>query len=126
MDVFAVGSTVAATHKRNRQGIDGKYIIGALTLKAEYDKGTDNVLNRNGWYGQASYFAIPGKLEPALRYDTYDPSQTSGTDRMTNYMAGMNYYFNEWAKFTVDYVDRREQTSTQIKKSPDSRLLYIE
>lgn len=114
---YAIGTAPAASHKRTREGIDGKYIIGGLTLKAEYDKGTDNVLNRNGWYGQASYFVIPKKLEPALRYDTYDPTQTSSTDRTTNYMAGINYYFNQWAKFTVDYVDRREQAPAQVKNN---------
>jgi phosphate-selective porin OprO/OprP len=114
---YAIGTAPAASHKRDREGIDGKYVIDNLTLKAEFDKGTDGSLNRNGWYGQVSYFLLNKKLEPALRYDTYDPTQISMTDRTTNYMAGVNYYFNQWAKFTVDYVDRREQTAVQVKNN---------
>ena len=115
-DVFAVGSAAAATHKRNRQGIDGRYVWGNLSLTAEYDKGTDNIINRNGWFGQAAYFVIPKHLQLAARYDTYDPTQTITTDRTTNYAGGINYFFNKWAKFTVDYVDVREQT-VQIKNN---------
>ncbi|WP_461452082.1 porin [Mucilaginibacter sp.] len=117
IDQFIVGTAKTATNNlRNRQGIDGRYVWNKLSLTAEFDKGTDAHLNRNGWFGQAAYFVWSNKLQLAAKYDTYDPTQTITTDRTTDYTGGINYFFNKWAKFTVDYVDVREQT-TQIKNN---------
>lgn len=118
IDPFIVGSAKTPTNNlRNRQGIDGRYVWKKLSLTAEFDKGTDGHINRNGWYGQAAYFVWSNKLQLAARYDTFDPTQTITTDRTTNYTGGINYFFNKWAKFTVDYIDSREQTATQIKNN---------
>jgi phosphate-selective porin OprO/OprP len=120
IDLFTVaaGTAKANTYNlRNRQGIDGRYVWKKLSLTAEYDKGTDAHINRNGWYGQAAYFVWSNKLQLAAKYDTFDPTQTLTTDRSTNYTGGVNYFFNKWAKFTVDYVDTREQAATQIKNN---------
>ena len=117
IDQFIVGTAKTATNNlRNRQGIDGRYVWNKLALTAEYDKGTDAHLNRNGWYGQATYFVWSNKLQLAAKYDTYDPTQTITTDRTTDYTGGINYFFNKWARFTVDYIDAHEQT-TQIKNN---------
>lgn len=118
IDPFIVGSAKTSTNNlRNRQGIDGRYVWKKLSLTAEFDKGTDGHINRNGWYGQAAYFVWSNKLQLAARYDTFDPTQTITTDRTTNYTGGINYFFNKWAKFTVNYIDAREQTATQIKNN---------
>ncbi|HVS93902.1 MAG TPA: porin, partial [Mucilaginibacter sp.] len=55
----------AKNQTRNRYGFDTRYIIGGLALQAEYDHGTDGAIQRNGWYGQASYFVIPKHLQLA-------------------------------------------------------------
>jgi len=109
-------ATKAADHKRNREGIDARYVVGGLSLQAEYDKGTDETIKRQGWYGQVAYFVIPQKLQLAAKYDTYDPSQANVNDISNYYIGGVNYFFNNWAKFTIDYVDRREPANTpQVK-----------
>ena len=109
--------TPAKNYLRNRGGFDARYVIGGLSLQAEYDKGTDGIIKRDGWYGQAAYFVIPKKLQLAARYDTYDPNKVIATDRTQIYTGGINYFFNSWAKFTVDYLDRHEETATQIKNN---------
>jgi phosphate-selective porin OprO/OprP len=114
-DVFTSAPTI--TQVRNREGIDARYVIDGLSLTAEYDKGTDGTAKRKGWFGQAAYFVVPDKLQLAARYDTYDPTQTITTDATTNYAGGINYFFNKRVKFTVDYVDVREQAATQIKNN---------
>jgi phosphate-selective porin OprO/OprP len=106
----------AANYKRDRKGLDARYVIGGLALQAEYDKGTDATIKRDGWYGQATYFVFPGKLQLAAKYDTYDPDQITASVRTDYYTGGINYFFNNWAKFTVDYVYRREAV-TQIKNN---------
>ena len=117
IDPFIVGTAKTATNNlRNRQGIDGRYVWKKLSLTAEFDKGTDAHTNRNGWFGQAAYFVWSNKLQLAAKYDTYDPTQTSNTDRTNNYTGGINYFFNRWARLAVNYIDTREQT-TQIKNN---------
>jgi phosphate-selective porin len=109
---------------RNRRGIDGRYEYGALTLTAEYDRGTDGTINRNGWFGQAAYFVWARKLQLVARYDTYD-SNTAVINSTTNwYEGGLNYFFNKWAKLMVDYSLRREE-GTQINNNVFETQLQV-
>ena len=108
--------TPAKNQKRNRGGFDARYVIGGLAIQAEYDKGTDATIKRDGWYGQATYFVIPKRLQLAAKYDTYDPNEVTLNVRTNYYTGGINYFFNNWAKFTVDYIDRQEEV-TQIKNN---------
>jgi len=108
--------TPAKNYLRNRGGFDARYVIGGLTLTAEYDKGTDGTIRRDGWYGQAAYFVIPKKLQLAAKYDTYDPNKIIATDRTWIYTGGVNYFFNEWARLTVNYLDRSKEV-TQISNN---------
>jgi phosphate-selective porin len=103
------------TQARNRYGIDGRYVTGPLSITAEYAHGTDGSIHRDGWYAQAGYFVLP-KLQLLARYDTYDPNKVIKTDRSTIYAGGINYVFNTWTKLSVDYLDKREET-TQIKNN---------
>jgi phosphate-selective porin OprO/OprP len=109
--------TPAKNYTRNRGGFDARYVIGGLSLQAEYDKGTDGTIKRDGWFGQAAYFVLPKKLQLAAKYDTYDPNKIITTDRTTIYTGGINYFFSDWTKITVDYLDRREETAAQIKNN---------
>jgi phosphate-selective porin OprO/OprP len=104
------------TQTRNRYGIDGRYVIGPLSVTAEYAHGTDGTVQKDGWYAQAGYFVLP-KLQILAKYDTFDPSKTITTDRSTIYIGGINYVFNSWTKLSVDYLDKREETATQIKNN---------
>jgi phosphate-selective porin OprO/OprP len=105
--------TPAKNYLRNRGGFDARYTIGGLSLAAEYDKGTDGIIKRDGWYGQAAYFVIPKRLQLVAKYDTYDPNQATANVRTWIYSGGVNYFFNEWARLTVNYLDRSEE-GTQI------------
>ena len=109
--------TPAKNQKRNRSGIDARYSINGLTLQAEYDNGTDGIIKRNGWYGQASYYIIPRYLQLAAKYDTYDPNEVITNVRTNYYETAVNYFFNPWAKLALNYVDRRETTVAQIKNN---------
>ncbi|HEY2582509.1 MAG TPA: porin [Mucilaginibacter sp.] len=109
--------TPAKNQLRNRGGVDARYVIGGLSLQAEYDKGTDGIIKRDGWYGQAGYFIIPKKLQLAAKYDIYDPNKKIATDRTEIYTGAATYFFNSWARFSVNYLDRHEETATQIKNN---------
>ncbi|MDB5030258.1 porin [Mucilaginibacter sp.] len=110
--------TSTATQVRNRQGFDARYVYGPLSLTAEYDKGTDALIKRDGWYAQSAYFIIPKKLQVVAKYDTYDPNSVVYTDRSTWYIGGINYFFNPWTKLYVDYTYKREEIPTaQVKNN---------
>jgi len=117
--------TPAKNQKRNRGGFDARYVIGPLSLTAEYDKGTDGSTKRDGYFGQAAYFIIPKKLQIAAKYDTYDPNKTVYTDRTWIYTGGVNYFFNNWSKITFDYLARHEEGSVQVKNDIFEAQLQI-
>ncbi|HTK22372.1 MAG TPA: porin [Mucilaginibacter sp.] len=101
---------------RNRYGFDGRYILGPLSLTAEYDHGTDAAIQKDGWFAQAGYYLIP-QIQVVARYDTFDPNKLIATDRTKIYSGGVNFFFNKWTKLAIDYLDRREETATQVKNN---------
>ncbi len=109
--------TPATNQTRNRGGFDARYVTGPLSVQAEYDKGTDGIIKRDGYFGQAAYFVVPKKLQLAAKYDTYDPNKIKPTDRTFIYTGGINYFFSDWTKITIDYLDRHEEAATQIKNN---------
>ena len=111
---IATGKTV--TQARNRYGFDGRYVLGPLSLTAEYVHGTDAAVKKDGWYAQAGYFVIP-QIQLVAKYDTYDPNKLVTTDRSTIYYGGVNFIFNRWTKLSVDYLYRREETAIQVRNN---------
>jgi phosphate-selective porin OprO/OprP len=110
------GAKTATNNVRDRKGVDARYVLGRLALQAEYDRGTDASINRDGWYGQATYYVLPKYLQLAARYDTYDPNEIE-THVRTNYRTGgINYFFNNWARLEVNYVDV-QQPGEVVKKN---------
>jgi len=109
-DIFG---TITTTQLRNRQGFDAHYAYGALSVTAEYDKGTDAAIKRDGWYAQVAYFVIPKKLQLAGKFDTYDPNKLVATDRSKWYIGGVNYFFNPWTKLYINYSYKREEVVAQ-------------
>jgi len=101
---------------RNRYGFDARYVIGPLSLNAEYDHGTDAAIQKDGLFGQVAYFIIP-QIQIAAKYDTYDPNKVIKTDRAKIYTGGVNFFFNKWTKLSFDYLDRREEAATQVKNN---------
>jgi len=109
-----VWGTSTVTQIRNRRGVDARYVDGPLSLTAEYDRGTDGLIDRSGWYGQAAYFIVPQKIQLAGRYDSYNTNLAITTDRTIWYLGGINYFFNNWTKLYINYTFKREETAVQV------------
>ncbi|MGZ3778466.1 MAG: porin [Mucilaginibacter sp.] len=114
----------AKDQARNRYGFDARYVIGPLSLNTEYDHGTDGIVQKDGWFGQAAFYIIP-QIQIAAKYDTYDPNKKITTDRAKIYTGGVNFFFNRWTKLSIDYLDRREETATQVKNNIFETQLQI-
>ena len=105
------GTPTAKEHVRSRYAAEFSYTYSVFTLKGEYLQGTDGAFNRGGWYGQISSFVYKNNIQLVAKYDTYDPNIARETvgDITTNYTAGVNLYFNEWAKLQINYTNRVEE-----------------
>lgn len=108
------GAKTATNNKRDRQGVDARYVWNGLSLQFEYDKGTDATIKKSGWYGQASYFVLPKHLQLGVKYDTFDPNSVVANDATGIYTGAASWYFNDWAKFTINYLAKHEDAPTQV------------
>lgn len=90
-DVF---ETPAASHARNREGLEAKIELPQLYFQAEYLKGNDAVINRYGYYIETGIFLIPKKLIILGRLDAYDPNKSIIHDHSSIYLAGIDYTFS--------------------------------
>ena len=93
---------------RNRIGFEASYTATKLSLKGEYIMGKDGKTDRAGWYAQAGYFVIP-KLQVLGKYDTYDPNTAIADNISVNYVLGVNYNFNTYARLQAFYTIRQEE-----------------
>ncbi len=71
----------------------------------------------NGWHGQAGYFLKRDRLEVAVRYATYDPSDlVAGNDR-TEKGAAINYFVNKHSlKVQADFRQIENPDRTKSKE----------
>ncbi len=97
------------SQERSRYGFDFSYDFDRFTVRGEYLHGTDKAINRAGWYAQAGAWIVPQKFQFLLKYDTYDPNRSVADNATTNYIVGVNYFFNSWSKLQASYTFREEQ-----------------
>lgn len=109
------GIDMTEPKNRDRFGAELFFNTPRLTVRAEFIQGEDSATTRHGYYGQVAGFIIPEKLQAVLKYDFYDSNPKKADDASTIYMAGLNWYFNKWAKIQVSYDMRREQVSDTQK-----------
>ncbi|MCW3083916.1 MAG: hypothetical protein JWP12_1282 [Bacteroidetes bacterium] len=109
--------TPAKDQQRLRYAGEIAFTYKGANIKAEWIHGQDGIIQREGWFAQATYFVWKRKVQLLAKYDTYDPNvihlpDTSPTqhDISTYYIFGANYYFNDWTKLQVNYSYRQEQT----------------
>lgn len=100
----------AGNYARTRYGAELKLAIDYLSISSEYIYGSDNNVNRDGWYALIGYYVIPKKLQPILKLDSYNPNKDQSGLVTTAYTIGANYFFNDWTKLQVNYTIKREET----------------
>jgi len=94
---------------RNRFGLEASYTTSRLSLKSEYIQGIDGKTKKAGWYVWAGYYLIPQKLQVVLKYDTFDKNTEKSDNISINYVAGLNYNFNNWSRIQAFYILREEE-----------------
>ncbi len=129
----AGGALGAATGKFDvdSYGVDAAFKWMGLSLQGEYMLGqaesqalsSGNLLRSQGFYAQAGYMIIPGKLEAAVRYSYLDPNRDAANDTLTEQIGGLSYYFNNHnLKVQADVGNIHNQASLTNKDSMQYRV----
>lgn len=104
-----VVTTPATTVNRDRYGIDLSYDLKNFSLRGEYIHGTDDQVEREGYYVMAGYSFFEKKLQLVGKYDVYD-ADVAVTDNASEWIViGANYSFNANTKLQANYSIKEEE-----------------
>jgi phosphate-selective porin OprO and OprP len=99
-------------------GVDAAFKWMGLFAQAEYMLGqaesqavsANNLQRAQGFYAQAGYMIIPGKLEASVRYSYLDPNRDNPNDSQTEQIGAISYYFNKHnLKLQADVANLHQQ-----------------
>ena len=95
--------------KRKRIGGEINYTYKFLNATAEYIAFQDGEVSRSGYYLQLAAFILPGKVQVAGRYETFDKDIDVEDDIATSITFGVNYYINPNAALQAAYNYKQEE-----------------
>jgi phosphate-selective porin OprO and OprP len=99
--------------KREGTGVDSQLVAGRFELWGELLRGHFEPLSKvpsaqfdaDGWYGQASYFVVPLRLQFVLKHETFDPNTKRPNDSTDTTTVGGNFYLKGHdLKLMLDYL----------------------
>jgi phosphate-selective porin OprO/OprP len=84
-------------------------------------------LSAYGWYGQAGYFILPGRLDLAARYAYVDFNRNVRGDSVSAVTAATSYYFRRnSAKIVLDYTRTHRQRADGTPANDQAILLQAQ
>ena len=104
-----VVTTAAKNVDRNRYGFDLNYDLKDLAIRGEYIHGTDDLIDREGYYFQAGYYFLQKKLQLIAKYDFYDTDKAKAANASTWYVFGANFNFNTNVRLQANYTFKQEE-----------------
>jgi phosphate-selective porin len=127
---YGDGKEIDTKLKKSSYGGHLYYVDKGINFKAEYIAGkfgTGGIETKyNGMYAQLGYKIK--KLEPIVRYDIYTPNDGkpdgSKVEKYNNFTLGINYFYDEYVKFQVNYVLRDESMASGFGKLKND-LFYV-
>lgn len=101
----------ARDQQRIRYAAELAYSFSVIDLRGEYILGADGSIQRSGWYAQAAAFVYKRSVQLVVKYDTYDPDNSSEKkgDVTTNYVAGVNVNIIDTVRIQAAYTNRNEE-----------------
>ena len=109
--IVADGPLVA----RDKEGLEAVFSLKGFTLKGEYIHARDDLVSKAGWYAQAGFFALPGKLQALLRYDSLDLDRAAAADGKRVVVMGVNWHIAGRTKLQVNYEIHRLEAGGREK-----------
>jgi hypothetical protein len=89
--------------KRDREGLEAAILYRRASLTGEYIHAVDDLVSKAGWYVQAGFFALPGKLQGLVRYETLDLDRSTAGDAKNVIALGVNWFILGRTKLQVNY-----------------------
>jgi phosphate-selective porin OprO/OprP len=117
-----IGTDAPKDQIRNRFGGELSYTWKNLSIRGEYIEGQDAAVKKSGYYAQATYFIFAKKLQVLAKYDSFDPDKDKNIS--VYYIGGINYYFNDSSKISVNYTYKEEE-GTKINNNVISTQVQI-
>lgn len=102
-------TTPSKSIDRNRYGFDLSYDLKNLSVRSEYLHGTDDKIEREGYYVQAGYYFLEKKLQLLAKYDFYDADKAVVKNASTWYVLGANFNFNPNVCLQANYTFKQEE-----------------
>lgn len=100
---------------RNKEGLEAVLSIDRFSLKGEYIHAKDDLISKAGWYAQAGFFALPGKLQALLRYDSLDLDRAVPDDGKRVIAVGVNWFIVGKTKLQLNYEIHRFEAGGREK-----------
>ncbi len=93
--------------RRDKEGLEAALLVSTLSLKSEYIHAKDDLVSKAAWYVQGGWFALPGRLQAIVKYDSLDLDRSLPGDgkRVTTF--GVNWFITGLTKLQVNYEIHR-------------------
>ena len=104
-----VVTTPAKNVTRDRYGFDLSYDLNNFSVRGEYLHGTDELINREGYYAQIGYYFLQKKLQLLAKYDFYDADKSKANNASTWYVLGANVNLNANVRLQANYTFKQEE-----------------
>ena len=90
-------------HVRNRWIVSSDYKTERIYARAEWIKGNDGGIQKEGLHAMGSYFFIPKKLNAFTKADYFNQNKEINSE-VIDYTIGVNYYFYDNCRFQLNYI----------------------
>lgn len=90
-------------HVRNRWTLGTEYTSDRLYCRAEWIRGKDGNIMKEGLYGTAQYYLLPQKLNIVGKVDYFSKSRGNNMEVM-DYTLALNYFFYPRCRVQVNYT----------------------
>lgn len=100
---YSLNGATVANHVRNRWIASTDYVDDRLYIRAEWLKGNDGGINKEGLYGMASYYIVPDKWNVLAKVDYLNRNQDINSE-VIDYLVGINYYFYKKCRLQLNYT----------------------
>jgi hypothetical protein len=103
-------------HPRNRHTVGIEYAGQHFYGRAEYLASTDNLLERDAYYASLVWKIVPDRWEILGKYDSYNSDVDLPNNILSEYTAGINYYFAPLSRIQINYIhsDHSRQGSNNM------------
>lgn len=89
-------------HVRNRWMISSDYKSDRFYARAEWIRGKDSSIEKEGLYGTLQYYVLPKKLSLVGKVDYFNKNKDSNVE-VVDYLAGVDYYFYSRCRVQINY-----------------------